>query len=132
MSEVKEILRSCNLRPTKQRLMIGQLLFDGIDKHVTAEYLYRELKNDDQKISLATVYNILHDFSKNKLLKKVTIDPEKVYFDTNTEPHHHFYSDNEKLLVDISKDKVLIERLPKAPKGKSISNVELIIHLEDK
>jgi Fur family iron response transcriptional regulator len=78
------------------------------------------------------VYNILHDFSKNKLLKKVTIDPEKVYFDTNTEPHHHFYSDNEKLLVDISKDKVLIERLPKAPKGKSISNVELIIHLEDK
>ena len=82
MSEVKEILRSCNLRPTKQRLMIGKLLFDGIDKHVTAEYLYRELTSNDQKISLATVYNILHDFSKNELLKKVTIDPEKVYFDS--------------------------------------------------
>ena len=111
--------------------MIGRLLFNDIDKHVTAESLYRELKSSQQKISLATVYNTLHDFCEKKLLMKVTVDTEKVYFDTNTNPHHHFYSDNEKLLIDISKDKIKIQGLPKAPKGKKIKDVELIAHLTD-
>ena len=111
--------------------MVGQLLFNGVDKHVTAESLYRELKETDQKISLATVYNTLHDFYKKNLIKKVTIDTEKVYFYTNTNPHHHFYSDSEKLLIDIPKDKIKIQGLPNAPKGKKIKDVELIAHLSD-
>ncbi len=131
MNTFKDILRNSSLRPTKQRLMIGQLLFDGIDKHVTAESLYRELKASEQKISLATVYNTLHDFCEKKLLKKVTVDTEKVYFDTNIKPHHHFYSDSEKLLIDIAKDKIKIHGLPKAPKGKKIKDVEVIAHLSD-
>ena len=131
MNSIKDILRNSSLRPTKQRVMIGELLFNGTDKHVTAESLYRELTASQQKISLATVYNTLHDFCNKKLLKKVTVDTEKVYFDTNTSPHHHFYSDNEKLLIDISKDKIKIQGLPKAPKGKKIKDVELIAHLID-
>ena len=131
MNSIKDILRNSSLRPTKQRIMVGKLLFNDTDKHVTAESLYRELKASEQKISLATVYNTLHDFCEKKLLKKVTIDTEKVYFDTNTSPHHHFYSDNEKLLIDISKDKIKIQGLPKAPKGKKIKDVELIAHLID-
>ena len=131
MNSIKAILRNRSLRPTKQRIMIGELLFNDIDKHVTAESLYREIKASEQKISLATVYNTLHDFCEKKLLKKVTVDTEKVYFDTNTSPHHHFYSDNEKLLIDISKDKIKIQGLPKAPKGKKIKDVELIAHLTD-
>ena len=131
MNSIKDILRNSSLRPTKQRVMIGELLFNGTDKHVTAESLYRELTASEQKISLATVYNTLHDFCEKKLLKKVTVDTEKVYFDTNTSPHHHFYSDNEKLLIDISKDKIKIQGLPKAPKGKKIKDVELIAHLTD-
>ena len=131
MNSIKDILRNSSLRPTKQRIMIGKLLFNDTDKHVTAESLYRELTASEQKISLATVYNTLHDFCEKKLLKKVTIDTEKVYFDTNTSPHHHFYSDNEKLLIDISKDKIKIQGLPKAPKGKKIKDVELIAHLID-
>ena len=121
MNSIKDILRNSSLRPTKQRIMIGRLLFNDIDKHVTAESLYRELKASEQKISLATVYNTLHDFCEKKLLKKVTVDPEKVYFDTNTNPHHHFYSDNEKLLIDISKDKIKFRdylRLLKVKKSK--------------
>ena len=105
MNSIKDILRNSSLRPTKQRIMIGKLLFNDTDKHVTAESLYRELKASKQKISLATVYNTLHDFCEKKLLKKVNVDAEKIYFDTNTNPHHHFYSDSEKLLIDISKDK---------------------------
>ena len=131
MNSIKDILRNSSLRPTKQRIMIGNLLFNDTDKHVTAESLYRELTASEQKISLATVYNTLHDFCEKKLLKKVTVDTEKVYFDTNTSPHHHFYSDNEKLLIDISKDKIKIQGLPKAPKGKKIKDVELIAHLTD-
>ena len=131
MNAIKEILRNNFLRPTKQRVMVGQLLFNGVDKHVTAESLYRELKETDQKISLATVYNTLHDFYKKNLIKKVTIDTEKVYFDTNTNPHHHFYSDSEKLLIDIPKEKIKIQGLPNAPKGKKIKDVELIAHLSD-
>ena len=108
MDKILELLRKSSLRPTKQRLMVGQLLFNGVDKHVTAESLYRELKESDQKISLATVYNTLHDFYKKNLLKKVSIDSEKVYFDTNIIPHHHFYSDSEKLLIDIFRTKIEI------------------------
>ena len=131
MDKILELLRKSSLRPTKQRLMVGQLLFNGVDKHVTAESLYRELKESDQKISLATVYNTLHDFYKKNLLKKVSIDSEKDYFDTNIIPHHHFYSDSEKLLIDIAKDKIKIQGLPNAPKGKKIIDVELIAHLSD-
>ena len=131
MNSIKDILRNSSLRPTKQRIMIGKLLFNDVDKHVTAESLYRELTASEQKISLATVYNTLHDFCEKKLLKKVNVDAEKVYFDTNTNPHHHFYSDSEKLLIDISKDKIKILGLPKAPKGKKIKDVELIAHLID-
>tara|TARA_B100001109_G_C18725670_1_gene409436 strand:+ start:230 stop:628 length:399 start_codon:yes stop_codon:yes gene_type:complete len=131
MNSIKDILRNSSLRPTKQRIMIGMLLFNDTDKHVTAESLYRELKVSKQKISLATVYNTLHDFCEKKLLKKVNVDAEKVYFDTNTNPHHHFYSESEKLLIDISKDKIKIHGLPKAPKGKKIKDVELIAHLTD-
>ena len=131
MNAIKGILRNNFLRPTKQRVMVGQLLFNGVDKHVTAESLYRELKETDQKISLATVYNTLHDFYEKNLIKKVTIDTEKVYFDTNTNPHHHFYSDSEKLLIDIPKEKIKIQGLPNAPKGKKIKDVELIAHLID-
>ena len=131
MNKILELLRKSSLRPTKQRLMVGQLLFNGVDKHVTAESLYRELKESDQKISLATVYNTLHDFYEKNLLKKVSIDSEKVYFDTNIIPHHHFYSDSEKLLIDIAKDKIKIQGLPNAPKGKKIIDVELIAHLSD-
>ena len=131
MNKILELLRKSSLRPTKQRLMVGQLLFNGVDKHVTAESLYRELKESDQKISLATVYNTLHDFYEKNLLKNVSIDSEKVYFDTNIIPHHHFYSDSEKLLIDIAKDKIKIQGLPNAPKGKKIIDVELIAHLSD-
>ena len=132
MNKIKELLRSKDLRPTDQRLMVGGLLFDGTDKHVTAESIYRDLKKRNQKISLATVYNTLHDLSNKKLLEKVTIDPKKVYFDTNTESHYHFYYDDKKTLIDIPKNNIIIKSLPKAPKGKSIKNVEIIVHLKNK
>jgi len=131
MNKIKEILRANDLRPTKQRVLIGDYLFDGIDKHVTAESLFKKLSNEKRGVSLATVYNTLHEFCKKELLNKITIDTDKVYFDTNISSHHHFFSDKEKLLLDIRSQDVIISSMPVAPKGKKIKKVELIIHLED-
>jgi Fur family iron response transcriptional regulator len=131
MNMTKEILRANDLRPTKQRVLIGDYLFDGIDKHVTAESLFKKLSNEKRGVSLATVYNTLHEFCKKELLNKITIDTDKVYFDTNISSHHHFFSDKEKLLLDIRSQDVIISSMPVAPKGKKIKKVELIIHLED-
>ena len=131
MNKVKEILRANDLRPTKQRVLIGDYLFDGIDKHITAESLFKKLSNEKRGVSLATVYNTLHEFCKKELLNKITIDTDKVYFDTNISSHHHFFSDKEKLLLDIRSQDVIISSMPAAPKGKKIKKVELIIHLED-
>ena len=131
MQKTNEILRVNDLRPTKQRVLIGNFLFDGIDKHVTAESLFKKLSNEKHGVSLATVYNTLHEFCKKELLNKITIDTDKVYFDTNTSLHHHFFSDKEKLLLDIRSQDVKISSMPEAPKGKKIKKVELIIHLED-
>jgi len=131
MQKTKEILRVNDLRPTKQRVLIGNFLFDGIDKHVTAESLFKKLSNEKHGVSLATVYNTLHEFCKKELLNKITIDTDKVYFDTNTSAHHHFFSDKEKILLDIKSQDVKISSMPEAPKGKKIKKVELIIHLED-
>ena len=131
MNKIKEILRANDLRPTKQRVLIGDYLFDGIDKHVTAESLFKKLSNEKRGVSLATVYNTLHEFCKKELLNKITIDTDKVYFDTNISSHHHFFSDKEKLLLDIRSQDVIISSMPAAPKGKKIKKVELIIHLEN-
>jgi Fur family iron response transcriptional regulator len=131
MNMTKKILRANDLRPTKQRVLIGDYLFDGIDKHVTAESLFKKLSNEKRGVSLATVYNTLHEFCKKELLNKITIDTDKVYFDTNISSHHHFFSDKEKLLLDIRSQDVIISSMPVAPKGKKIKKVELIIHLED-
>ena len=131
MQRTKEILRANDLRPTKQRVLIGNFLFDGVDKHVTAESLFKKLSNEQRGVSLATVYNTLHEFCKKELLNKITIDTDKVYFDTNISWHHHFFSDKEKILLDIKSQDVKISSMPNAPKGKKIKKVELIIHLED-
>ena len=131
MYTTKQILKLNDLRPTKQRVLIGNFLLDGIDKHVTAESLFKKLSNEKHGVSLATVYNTLHEFCKKELLNKITIDTDKVYFDTNTSSHHHFFSDKEKILIDIRSQDVKISSMPEAPKGKKIKKVELIIHLED-
>jgi len=129
MERIKEILRSKSLKLTKQRLLIASFLFDGHDKHVTAESLYRELTKSKSKISLATIYNALQDFYKKKLLKKLSIDSEKIYFDTNTSDHHHFYSKEDKLLIDVE-NSLNIRGLPKAPRGKKIKKIEVFVHLK--
>ena len=129
MEKIKEILRSKSLKLTKQRLLIASYLFDGDDKHITAEDLFKKLSKSKSKISLATIYNTLNEFYKNKLINKLSINSEKIYYDTNTSNHHHFYNKEDGLLIDVS-DKLKINGLPNPPRGKKIEKVEVLVHLK--
>ncbi len=129
MENIKEILRSKSLKLTKQRLLVASYLFDGHDKHITAEDLFKKLNKSKSKISLATVYNTLHEFYKNKLINKLSINSEKIYFDTNISTHHHFYNKEDEVLVDVSNN-LKINGLPNPPKGKKIEKIEVLVHLK--
>ena len=129
MENIKEILRSKSLKLTKQRLLVASYLFDGHNKHVTAQDLFKKLNKSKSKISLATVYNTLHEFYNNKLINKLSINSEKIYFDTNMSSHHHFYNKEDEELVDVSNN-LKISGLPNPPKGKRIEKIEVLVHLK--
>ena len=131
MDKILELLRKSSLRPTKQRLMVGQLLFNGVDKHVTAESLYRELKESDQKISLATVYNTVHALKTKGYLKEISINTDRSYFDTNISHHHHFFDKSTEELIDLSDEDVEKIQIKKSLLGKKISSVEVLVKVEN-
>jgi Fe2+ or Zn2+ uptake regulation protein len=101
--DVKSMLRHVGLRPTRQRMALGWILFAKGDRHLTAEMLYEEASNAKVPVSLATVYNTLHQFTDVGLLRQVAVDGSKTYFDTNVSDHHHFFVEDENELVDIPK-----------------------------
>ena len=126
---VLERLRASGLRPTRQRLALAKLLFARGDRHVSAEQLFNEAKGLRVEVSLATVYNALHDFTAKGWLREISIDSSSSYFDTNTSNHHHFYFESSGHLVDIAADRIDIAALPEAPGGAEISRVDVIIRV---
>lgn len=123
-------LRSAGLRPTRQRLALATLLFgDGQDRHVTAEQLHAQARRDGAKVSLATVYNTLNQFTAAGLLREVSAGPGRVYFDTNVSAHHHFLVEDESVLVDIPAEQVALARLPAAPEGLRIERVDVVVRV---
>ena len=127
---VIERLRAAGLRPTRQRLSLARLLlFDGGDRHVTAESLHGEALAGHIRVSLATVYNTLHQFTSAGLLREVVVEPGRSYFDTNIDDHHHFFSETAGTLQDIPGQGVVISGLPDAPAGTQIRRVEVIVRI---
>lgn len=122
-------LREAGLRPTRQRLALGRLLFDGGDRHVTAEALHEEAQAAGVSVSLATVYNTLHQFTEAQLLREVVVDSARTYFDTNVSDHHHFFLENSGSLMDIDGDKIAVTGLPQAPEGTDVARVDVIVRL---
>ena len=127
---VLERLRTAGLRPTRQRLSLAKLLFGRGHRHVSAEQLFNEAKGQRVDVSLATVYNALHDFTAKGLLREISIDSSSSYFDTNTGNHHHFYFERSGHLEDVGADQVSIAALPEAPGGAEISRVDVIIRIK--
>lgn len=126
---VIEMLKAANLRPTRQRIALAKLLFDGGNRHVTAEQLHEEANAESAAVSLATVYNALHQFTAAGLLREVVVEPGRSYFDTNTEDHHHFYVEDESLLVDIPSEAVTVSSVPEPPTGTQIRRVDVVVRL---
>jgi len=122
-------LRGAGLRPTRQRLALAQLLFADADRHVTAEQLHGEAAAAAIRVSLATVYNTLHQFTAAGLLREVVVEPGRSYFDTNIDDHHHFFCESTGMLQDIPGASVMVGQLPLAPAGTEISRVDVIIRV---
>ena len=113
--DVKSKLRKFGLRPTRQRMALGRILFAKGDRHVTAEMLYEEANHAKVPVSLATVYNTLHQFTEVGLLRQVAIDGSKAYFDTNNSEHHHFFIEDQNDLIDIPAADVIVGKGPIPP-----------------
>tara|TARA_B100000963_G_scaffold251503_1_gene220351 strand:- start:10 stop:417 length:408 start_codon:yes stop_codon:yes gene_type:complete len=131
--DIYKKLRSSGLRPTKQRVEIAKFLFER-DKtfHFTVESLENHLaKKLTCKIALATIYNTVHAFQNAGHLSEVDVRGKKTYFDTNITNHHHFYDSETSELIDIDASEVVIQKIPKAPNGKKIKNVEVFINLKN-
>lgn len=122
-------LKTVKLRPTRQRLSLARLLFERGDRHLTAEQLHKEALADGVRVSLATVYNTLHQFTDAGLLREVVVEPGYSYFDTNVSDHHHFYFEGSGRLEDIPGSLVAMKDLPPAPAGMRIARVDVIIRV---
>ena len=127
--DVAGLLKRAGLRPTRQRMALGALLFGGGDRHLTAEMLHLEAIQHQIPVSLATVYNTLHQFTQARLLREVAIEGSKTYFDTNTSDHHHFYFEHNGVLMDIDSGMVSMMAVPEPPEGMEISRVDVLVRL---
>ena len=126
-------LAGAGLRPTRQRLTLASLLVgDGQDRHVTAESLFDAATDADEKVSLATVYNTLRAFCDAGLMREITVDGSKSYFDTNMTDHPHFYWEDSAELTDAPAEDFQISKLPLAPNGAEIASVDVVIRLRRK
>ena len=131
--DILKKLRSSKLRPTKQRVEIAKFLFEREKTfHFTVESLNKLLtKKSTSKIALATIYNTVHAFKAAGHLSEVEVRGNKSYFDTNVSNHHHFYDSETAELIDINANDIVIQKIPKAPNGKKIKNVEVFINLKN-
>jgi Fur family transcriptional regulator, iron response regulator len=130
--DVTEMLQSVGLRPTRQRMALGWLLFNKGGGHLTAEMLYEEAIQAKVPVSLATVYNTLNQLTAGGLLRQVSVDSAKTYFDTNTSAHHHFYMEGNHELVDIPDPELVLQTIPDAPEGYEIIRIDMVVRLRRK
>jgi Fur family iron response transcriptional regulator len=130
--DVKSMLRQVGLRPTRQRMALGWILFGKGDRHLTAEMLYEEAMKAKVPVSLATIYNTLHQFTEVGLLRQVAVEGSRAYFDTNTTTHHHFFIEGRDELVDIPSNDVMVGKTPAPPEGYEIARVDVVVRLRKK
>ena len=129
-SKAVERLRAAGLRPTRQRVELAGLLFKGPDRHVTAESLHEEAAALELRISLATIYNTLHQFTHAGLLRQVVVDASRGYFDTNTGDHQHFFVEEEGRLIDIPGNAISVLGVPTPPSGMTMERVDVVVRVK--
>ncbi|MBB5753232.1 Fur family iron response transcriptional regulator [Prosthecomicrobium pneumaticum] len=129
MPEIRGLLRQAGLRPTRQRVALADLLFAQGPRHISAEGLHEEAMANRVPVSLATVYNTLHQFTEVGLLREVAVDGTKTYFDTNTDDHHHFFVEDDNEVLDVPLSSLRVEEIPVPPEGMEITRIDVIVRL---
>jgi Fur family transcriptional regulator, iron response regulator len=127
-----KLLRRAGLRPTRQRIALATLLFGAGDRHVTAEMLHEEAVRAGERVSLATVYNTLHQFKRAGLLREIAIGGQRAYFDTNTSNHNHYFVEADGKLMDIPGDSIRVDGLPEPPENLKVSHIDVVVRLVSK
>ncbi|MDP3896533.1 MAG: Fur family transcriptional regulator [Mesorhizobium sp.] len=130
--DVETRVREAGLRPTRQRLSLASLLFAKGDRHLTAEELHEEAQGANVAVSLATVYNTLHQFTEAGMLRILAVEGARTYFDTNTSDHHHFFYEGDNTVQDIASGPVSVVNVPEPPEGMEIANIDIVIRLRPK
>ena len=128
--DIANRLKNSNLRPTRQRIALAELLFAKGDRHVSAELLFDEAIEAGFNLSLATVYNTLHQFTNAGMLRAISVDSARTYFDTNTGDHHHFFVEGEEKLIDMPDEAIEVANLPTPPEGMEISRVDVVVRIK--
>jgi Fur family iron response transcriptional regulator len=126
-----KVLKEAKLRPTKQRVTLISNIYKYGNRHVKAESLHKEILDTGDKVSLATVYNTLHNLTNLGFLRQVKVNSSQNYFDTNITAHHHFFDQSNNSLIDIDKDTIKIQGIPTPPDSKKVSEVEVIISIKN-
>ena len=116
------------IRPTKQRMILAKILFERGDRHICAEDLFEEVKKEDRKISLATIYNTLKQFTNLGLLKELVIEQNKSIYCTNLDSHYHLYIEDENKIIDIPQKNIDLN-IPLIPACLSLHNIDIIIRV---
>ncbi len=132
INKAMEMLYKTPLKATNQRIALLKVIFKDGDAHYTAEDILKKVQENSLNISLATIYNTLNSFKDYGLLRAIKTSSDKIFFDTNTNHHHHFYCKDTEELIDINSSKIVITKLPSLPKGKKISSVNVVVNLDNK
>ncbi|MBD8893311.1 iron response transcriptional regulator IrrA [Roseibium litorale] len=126
---LKAVLRMAGLRATRQRVALGELLFTGMHQHFNADELHQKAIAANANLSLATVYNTLHQFRQAGLLREVAVESASSYFDTDTSGHHHFFVEDDKQVLDIPPGSVSFDGIPEPPEGMEVTHIDVIVRV---
>ena len=128
-SKAIRILEKKGIRTTSQRKILTKIIFENGNRHFTAENIYKEVSKLNFRISLATIYNTLKQFSNNKLLKEIVVDQNKSIYCTNHNPHYHLYIEDEEKVIDIPQDKINLSDISCLPACLNLHNIDIIVRV---
>ena len=124
-------LKESGLRPTRQRIALSRLLLESGPRHVTAEELFQEARAVGIPVSLATVYNTLHQFTAAGLMTEVVAGSGQSYFDTNPTSHYHYFDKTTGEIIDVPEDAIQFVKLPEPPPGKVIDRIDVVVRIRN-
>ncbi|MGB6487186.1 MAG: transcriptional repressor [Steroidobacteraceae bacterium] len=124
-------LSDCGIRPTAQRVRIASLLLSA-PQHLSAEQILANLRSSGARVSKATVYNTLNLFASHGLIRLLSVDGTRAWFDSNVDAHYHFHDTSSGALIDVPVPEVEFSRLPAAPPGTEVAGIDLVIRLRKK